>query len=144
MTKQTIATTNNRIDSLESKIDLILVSLQSQPTATTATTTKATATTTKATVTSPMLAKAMETNLYHSTIEKGANTIYFNIDRDWTWVIFDLKPCENTRNILKHYGFRYSRKRVAWYANTAYDESTMATLAKSMQTTATLKKWLPK
>jgi len=33
----------------------------------------------------------------------------------WTWVYFDEKPDEEIRAKLKEQGFRFSRKRMAWY-----------------------------
>lgn len=33
----------------------------------------------------------------------------------WTWVYFQEKPSEKTREKLKSDGFRFSRKRFAWY-----------------------------
>jgi ParB family chromosome partitioning protein len=37
-------------------------------------------------------------------------------DEDWTWVAFDEKPEPGVREALKGLGFRWSKKRGAWYA----------------------------
>jgi len=37
-------------------------------------------------------------------------------ERDWSWVAFDGKPGEATRAALKRAGFRWGKRRRAWYA----------------------------
>ena len=42
----------------------------------------------------------------------GYKVIY---EGSWTWIKFEQKPAEEVRAKLKEMGFRFSRKRLAWY-----------------------------
>ena len=46
-------------------------------------------------------------------IENNGYTVEY--EGSWTWVKFPSKPSEEIRAKLKSMGFRFSRKRVAWY-----------------------------
>jgi hypothetical protein len=46
-------------------------------------------------------------------------------ERGWTWVRFAEKPNEATREALKRRGFRWSRRRNAWYARQRVEEASI-------------------
>ena len=46
-------------------------------------------------------------------IEGNGYTVEY--EGSWTWVKFSSKPPEDVREKLKNMGFRFSRKRLAWY-----------------------------
>jgi len=46
-------------------------------------------------------------------VDQGGYRVKY--DRDWTWIFFDSKPSEETREALKAKGGRWSRKRTGWY-----------------------------
>ncbi|MBE2198092.1 MAG: methyltransferase [Anaerolinea sp.] len=46
-------------------------------------------------------------------------------ERDWTWVKFSAKPSRKACEVVGALGFTFSRKRMAWYATTHVDETTV-------------------
>jgi len=44
--------------------------------------------------------------------ENGYKVIY---EGEWTWIYFKEKPSEEIREKLKSMGFRFSKRRIAWY-----------------------------
>jgi len=44
--------------------------------------------------------------------KNGYKIVY---EDSWTWIYFDEKPSEEIRQRLKEQGFRFSRRRMAWY-----------------------------
>lgn len=65
----------------------------------------------------------------HITKKDGYTITY---EGTWTWVKFDSKPERDVLNGLKAAGFRWSKKRSAWYAAAVIEEAVIEEAVKGI------------
>ena len=61
--------------------------------------------------------------------KNGRPTFTVTHERDWTWVKFDEKPSEAMREALKRAGFRWGKRRKAWYAQRIVEQSEIESMS---------------
>jgi phospholipid N-methyltransferase len=81
--------------------------------------------------------KPVETKQETAKIDDNSNqsvTVTVKHDRDWTWLTFSNKPSEETREVLKSNGARFSGKRIAWYFTKHVEQSELDSMLSSVKT----------